>query len=413
MFLRNSVIEKMFSKSLFRMKWSLAAAGIALTALCATATSAEAATYYVSKNGNNQDGKNWTSAWNELDQIKWTSIAPGDTIVLDGGNGNASMIYRTGLTIPVGAVLITRTSETGHNGFVVLDGGLSGRAPTGIAIQASSVRVEGLSWRGISIRGFGVGVGTTNYSLVRNVECRGNRTGAVLGGNDSCYDQLISHDNIGHNFVSGAAGNQKVSLINSWIYNTNPTLAGMSARGIETSNSSRFSTLTVNHCVVGPGLPIGIEVNDYVVVLNSLLLDAYDANLRIFGLFRISNAPLRLTAKNITSFMTSRISNGCCIAAEGGYGGPISIEKSIFYGGAVYLAPDRRYATETTQFRVTGNTTALSDTMVDPKFKSDVSNISVSASFDVLNQLDFSLQPNSPAQGRGSNLSSSKSLTGP
>ncbi|HSW97262.1 MAG TPA: hypothetical protein VLF89_05540, partial [Candidatus Saccharimonadales bacterium] len=54
-------------------------------------------TYYVSKNGNNADGTSWTSAWNELNQINWTTIQPGDTIFIDGGT--SGMTYTTTMTV--------------------------------------------------------------------------------------------------------------------------------------------------------------------------------------------------------------------------------------------------------------------------------------------------------------------------
>ena len=37
-------------------------------------------TFYVSKAGNNADGRGWASAWNELDQIRWDQLRPGDTV---------------------------------------------------------------------------------------------------------------------------------------------------------------------------------------------------------------------------------------------------------------------------------------------------------------------------------------------
>jgi putative Ig domain-containing protein/Ig-like domain-containing protein len=52
-----------------------------------------AANYYVSKGaigGNN--GANWTNAWNELDQIAWGSILPGDNIWIAGGTYSTQLI---------------------------------------------------------------------------------------------------------------------------------------------------------------------------------------------------------------------------------------------------------------------------------------------------------------------------------
>src|SRR5437762_261198 len=40
--------------------------------------------YHISKNDNNGDGLSWATAWNELDQINWSVIQPGDTILRTG-----------------------------------------------------------------------------------------------------------------------------------------------------------------------------------------------------------------------------------------------------------------------------------------------------------------------------------------
>src|SRR5690242_16414397 len=90
------------------------------------------ATYYVSKNGNNANGLSWSTAWNELDQINWSKIQPGSTIILDGGISN--MIYTTTLTVEKSGVAgspitIERSTEPGHNGTVALFGGRSTPLP--------------------------------------------------------------------------------------------------------------------------------------------------------------------------------------------------------------------------------------------------------------------------------------------
>src|SRR5262249_29148909 len=97
------------------------------TALATTGT-----TYYVSKNGNNADGGSWATAWNELDQINWGIVQPGDTILVDGGS--SQMVYTTSLTIgksgTSGApITIKMASETGRNGKVVIFGGRSTQLP--------------------------------------------------------------------------------------------------------------------------------------------------------------------------------------------------------------------------------------------------------------------------------------------
>src|SRR5690242_11633404 len=61
------------------------------------ATAASGATWYVSKRGDNSAGTSWASAWNELNQVDWTLVQPGDTVLLDGGA--SGMTYTTKLSI--------------------------------------------------------------------------------------------------------------------------------------------------------------------------------------------------------------------------------------------------------------------------------------------------------------------------
>jgi hypothetical protein len=84
--------------------------------------------YYVSRTGNNTDGRSWKSAWSELDQINWGKIQGGDTILLDGGS--SEMMYVTSLTIEKSGsddkpIILRLADEAGRNGKVVIDGGLT------------------------------------------------------------------------------------------------------------------------------------------------------------------------------------------------------------------------------------------------------------------------------------------------
>ena len=55
--------------------------------------SSEAGSWYVSKSGNNTDGKTWTTAWNEMNQIKWSSVQIGDTIWVAGGTYSTALTF--------------------------------------------------------------------------------------------------------------------------------------------------------------------------------------------------------------------------------------------------------------------------------------------------------------------------------
>ena len=86
--------------------------------------------HYVSKNGNNRDGDSWESAWNELDQINWSEVIPGDLILIDGGEIGGSMVY-TGTLTPASSgteelpITIQLATAEGRNGKAVFFGGNS------------------------------------------------------------------------------------------------------------------------------------------------------------------------------------------------------------------------------------------------------------------------------------------------
>jgi hypothetical protein len=108
----------------------------------------------VSRNGNNTSGTSWTTAWNELNAIKWGSVKPGDTILLDGGSvacaspwnsltaspydfaspkpgqpgSSCGMLYNTTMTVGASGtaaapITIKLAADLGHNGTAVLFGG--------------------------------------------------------------------------------------------------------------------------------------------------------------------------------------------------------------------------------------------------------------------------------------------------
>ncbi|MEK7507868.1 MAG: Ig-like domain-containing protein, partial [Patescibacteria group bacterium] len=95
-------------------------------------TTSSGATYYVSRNGNNADGRSWTTAWNEMNQINWSSVRPSDTIYLDGGT--SGMTYNTRLVSGAGGtaqspILFQRSEASGHSGRVSLAQGMQIRHP--------------------------------------------------------------------------------------------------------------------------------------------------------------------------------------------------------------------------------------------------------------------------------------------
>ena len=98
-----------------------------------------ARTFYVSRTGNNGNGLSWGTAWNEMSQIDWDAVGPGDTILLDGGavacpalgpGYNCGMVYNSTLKISrSGAssapIVIRLAFEPGRNGTVIIEGGIT------------------------------------------------------------------------------------------------------------------------------------------------------------------------------------------------------------------------------------------------------------------------------------------------
>jgi hypothetical protein len=76
--------------------------------------------WYVSLGGDNSDGSSWASAWNELDQIDWGAVGPGDCIDVEGGTYVQRLVPTAGGTAQ-GRIVLRRSTEAGHDGKVTFD----------------------------------------------------------------------------------------------------------------------------------------------------------------------------------------------------------------------------------------------------------------------------------------------------
>ncbi len=100
-------------------------------------------TVYVSRSGDDTDGRSWATAWNELAHIDWSVVGPGSRIVIDGGavpcpspydfttrrpGVDCGMEYDTPLRVqasgsPGRPLVVALSSEPGHDGTAVFFGG--------------------------------------------------------------------------------------------------------------------------------------------------------------------------------------------------------------------------------------------------------------------------------------------------
>jgi hypothetical protein len=212
-------------------------------------------TYYVSKNGSNSGGTSWATAWNELNQVNWSIINPGDAIVIDGGSTactsnydfanhatnrpglNCGMLYTTQLNIQksgtaLAPLTIKLSTEVGHNGTAVVFGGRTSALPyctqnytgTGTArtdgivfntraAGASYVTIDGSHRSGIMVYGAETGVNlisdNSTFDTLRNMEIFDNGIystfsgggyhtdypGVFLDGTHITVDRTLIHDN--------------------------------------------------------------------------------------------------------------------------------------------------------------------------------------------------------------------------
>lgn len=89
---------------------------------CFFAQDSLAANHYVRKGATgSNNGSNWTDAWNELNQINWTVVNPGDTVLVGQGT------YTTRLTMSkAGAggarITVQKATDAGYNGQVTIPG---------------------------------------------------------------------------------------------------------------------------------------------------------------------------------------------------------------------------------------------------------------------------------------------------
>jgi hypothetical protein len=271
----------------------------------ATPVTTATGTYYVSRNGSNGDGRSWATAWNELNQINWTVIQPGNIIYIDGGTTN--MTYQTELRYGKSGtasqpIRIQRSTESGRNGQVVFFGGRSQTLPycdqasyndTGssnyreygiFTTDHDYITIDGMGWRGIFIHGFrrsGIRIERNSTNLTfRNLEIYNNgaaqqgtngwrptHPGINLAGVNTTMQRLIIHDN-GHDAIQSLFDMNNINnfrLEQSWLYNgrMHPT-SGESwnwcthTDGIQIFDGGVISGITITETIIGPGFTQGV-----------------------------------------------------------------------------------------------------------------------------------------------------------
>jgi hypothetical protein len=414
--------------------------------------------YYVSKNGNNGNGLSWQTAWNELNQINWSRIQPGDTILLDGSS--TQMDYTTTLTIgksgtATAPIRIEKATATGRNGKVVIFGGRSVPLPycgqTNYAYQTSGVTahgivfgghawiiVDGMNWDGIRIYGHSShGIDMTdspNNDIVRNIEIYDNGSasqsgsswqpetdghGVFLDGLNLTFEYMDIHDNSDDEFDTGIGSMNNLIIRHSWLHisREDPNSPGLPFNqcvhqdGYQIYSGGIQGGILIEDSVVGPGLKegvilgapnqgqsVGATVNN-VTIRNSLFTNKV-INIMGFPQIKESNWVIDHVTV-ITPGSGQPVFQSLFLE-----GSNHTVTNSIFYGGQIYLPDGLATSINNCQWRTVGNTSSIVGQTVDPKLVTDVSAFSASTPLAQIANANFALRSDSPCAGRGSSITS-------
>ncbi|MEO8285691.1 MAG: right-handed parallel beta-helix repeat-containing protein [Chloroflexota bacterium] len=415
-------------------------------------------TFYVSKTGSNAGGRTWAAAWNELNQINWSTVLPGDSILLDGGS--SQMVYNTTLNVTKSGtsgapITIKLAPDAGRNGQAVVFGGRNLPLPycdqpnytnqttgvnnTGIELASSNwVVVDGTKWSGILVKGnsqYGVHLSSSSSNnVVRNVEITDNgkaflnnglwrpdMPGVGFSGSNNVFERALIHDNGQDAFQSGG-GVSNFTVRQSWLYNSrphpsNPSLAYNFCRhsdGLQVYNGGVQSGVTIDSVIIGPGLMQGTILGqalsggqsaqiDNVTISNVLILDTTNANLMGYPTIPSRNWNMQ----NITSFHVQYDPDGSGHMQNFLEGSGHQVKNSIFYGGNNYM-PGGAQTSGNVQYNMTGYTVG---TNADPQFVGAPAYNSQPTLQDLING-NYAVRAGSPATGKGSAITSVSQLLG-
>lgn len=414
----------------------LVPAGLYIFSLCANA-----ATYYVSRNGNNAGGLSWATAWNNFAGINTASLQPGDTVYIDGG-GNG-MVYEATLDItnvhggPGAPVTICLSSEAGRNGRVYIRGprwpimmpycgendySYTGANPRGINISGSSwIVLDGMKWRGIVVESAeSIGVGG-NDLLIRNLEifdcgnwgeaegmmCPGGNAVEIGDATNVNFERVIIQNTGADAFGAGPAYNMKVK--ECWFFTKRLHPDGdkrynyvkhSDAMQMYACSQCPQGPLSIEDSIIGPGWMMGIFLGgpfDDVTFRNVL----FYGNMGSGNIFAQDAGTLNWKVYNVTAHCIALNDNRHFMFDGSGF----EVRDSIFYGAKLGAFGGTTACSGNYYWNVEGAGSNLG-TEMDPLFVAPPPSGQAGYVYGFLNNPDFALQPGSPAQGKGSRVTS-------
>ncbi len=435
------IIVKRISIPKFAIR-SLIGLSVAFTAHVATIQDVSARNLYVSPTGSGTTGQSWATAWQDPSKIDWTQVASGDHIVVDGGT--SGITYKTAITVPASNIVIRQSTAAAHTGQVIFSGvnatsSFGNPQRTGITFVGSNIHIVGARRSGIKLESYGaegVNIQTSNNSL-RNVQISritgfppyagGRIAGATVGGSNNHFINCDFRD-----CTVGALDKPVAGVANSTIFN-NCTFGANSygffmncGAGIIGSKTAGgpASTIYAHKCVFGPYVDYGIDIaNGSARLTDCMLMNARIANVKVAP---VTGSTASVNVSRCTIYQTKIVPDPFRPPLPYGLpqhavsvnsAGSLRVANSIVFGGFVDVpAAQKVNGGGNVQYSVSGNTVALAPSLVDPKFvTSHIYAQTTPAVFipQAYTLFDFTVQPGSPATGKGSSIGKVADISGP
>jgi len=211
---------------------------------------------------------------------------------------------------------------------------------------------------------------------------------------------LTVHDNNTYNVY----GQSECLLIESWIYGSSNAPASPVYGAVMNNQYVSSDVVDALGCVFGPGLTYGLVAGSRGSELSAngcLFIDAATANVEILQPASQPGAQ-QVSLVGCTSFSTKKnakeLGHYNILDRRTNPTSGLSIGTTVVYGGNVGIpTSDGRMQAANFQYAVTGNTTTLAASQVDPGFNTNVAAIADNASVTALTNTDFSLSYGGPA----------------
>jgi hypothetical protein len=361
--------------------------------------------FYVSQGvATSGSGASWASAWKELNNIDWTQVDPGDTIVIDGGPTGGSMVYNTQLNCTksgtsANPIKIMVSQAAGRNGQAIFHGGRTTLLPywgesgytggTGtltyainIASGVTDLVIEGSRWNGLLVRGcnnagININGATCTRLRFRNIEVYDNgqvlqsagaasqipaaglwysdKPGIYPRGSYLYFDYCSIHDN-GEDAFQNTGGNvNNVFLYRCWVYNSRVKPAGSADPGSIFNNERHpdgvqfyggtMSNLRIDSTIFGPYILQALAMGNSTTAYNNVtVIDTLSYG--ITGHFVADNGG----SVGVTGWSLTNVTSVMPTIATGGQvsltavAGQIPVTDSVFEGGDFWYSGASAYS---------------------------------------------------------------------